>query len=139
MSENPAPLPPEDPASAAPPPLGGVPSREDRLWATFIHLSSIIGSSSWALGIPGGNLLLPLILWLVKRDGAPFVDDQGKEALNFQITMTIAGIGLLFIVCVGWALLPALGVFSLVASIVAAIKANEGLAYRYPLTLRLVK
>lgn len=109
------------------------------MWAMLIHLSPILGSVLFSMGIPGGNILLPLILWLIKREGAPFVDDQGKEVMNFQITMTIVGAVLFAIVCVGWALLPALAIYALVLGIYAAVKANDGVLFRYPLTLRLVK
>ncbi|RYD66924.1 MAG: DUF4870 domain-containing protein [Verrucomicrobiaceae bacterium] len=117
-----------------------LPSKDERMWAMFIHLSGIVGSLFAIYAIPG-NLLLPLILWLVKREGAPFINDQGREAVNFQITMTIAGIVcvILFFVCVGVPLFFALGVFSLIVSIIAAVKSNEGVAYRYPLTIRFIK
>jgi len=117
-----------------------VPStKEERLWATLIHLSGIVGASLAAFFIPG-NILLPLVLWLIKREGNSFVNDQGKEALNFQITITIASIvsALLVFLCIGVPMLIVVGVISLVLSIIAAIKANEGVAYRYPFTLRLI-
>jgi uncharacterized Tic20 family protein len=126
-----------------PPPMpgepGALPSKDERMWAMLIHLSGIVGSC-FAVALIPGNLLLPLILWLVKRDGAPFVDDQGKEAVNFQITITIAGVVffLLTFVCIGFPLLIALGIYALVVEIIAAIKSNEGVRYRYPLTLRLI-
>jgi uncharacterized Tic20 family protein len=83
----------------------------------------------------------PLIIWLVKKDEDPFVDNQGKEALNFQITVAIAFIvsGLLTFVCVGVFLGAAVGVADLVFCIVAAAKANSGQAYRYPVSIRFVR
>ena len=110
------------------------------MWAMLIHLSGIVGGALAAAGIPG-NLLLPLILWLVKREGAPFIDDQGKEAVNFQITVTIAGVicFLLTFVCIGFFLLIALAVFVLIVEIIAAVKSNDGVAYRYPVTFRFIK
>lgn len=121
-------------------PVGPLPSKDERLWATLIHLSGIVGSASFAVGIPCGNLLLPLILWLIKREGAPFINDQGKEAINFQITITIAGIAFfaLTFLCIGFPLLVILPIYALVLEIVAAVKANEGVRYRYPLTIRLI-
>jgi uncharacterized Tic20 family protein len=91
--------------------------------------------------IPFGSIVGPLIIWLIKKDEMPFVDDQGKEALNFNISMTIYGLisVLLVFVLIGFILLVVLGIAWLVLAIVAAVKANEGIAYRYPLTLRLVK
>jgi hypothetical protein len=92
-----------------------------------------------------GHLLGPLIIWLAKRDGNPFIDDQGKEALNFQITITlyyIACVVLIFTVIGSIIGIPGLfvvGAFQIVCTIIAAIKAQDGTAFRYPLTLRLVK
>ena len=121
---------------APPPAPEGMPSAEERQWGLFAHLSSLSG-----LLIPFGNLLGPLIIWQIKKDTLPFVADQGKEALNFNITMALAAIvsALLMIVLIGFLLLPLVGLVSLVFSIIAAIKANNGEAYRYPFALRLIK
>ena len=129
ISETPPPMPPPSPA------VGGGPSKDDRNLAMFCHLGGFVG---WI--IPFGNIITPLIIWLVKREQSAFVDDQGKEALNFQITMTILAIvcSLLIFVFIGFLLLPALLIYDLVLIIVAAIKSQEGEAYRYPLTLRLI-
>lgn len=100
------------------------------------HLSTLAGY----LIIPLGNLIAPLVIWLVKKDTMPFVDDQAKEALNFQITLSIAaviGVVLTF-VCVGWFVLAAIWIAGLVFGIIAAVKSNEGVKYRYPATLRLI-
>ncbi|MGB3311175.1 MAG: DUF4870 domain-containing protein [Nodosilinea sp.] len=111
-------------------------SPESRMWAMLAHLSSLSGFI-----IPFGNIIGPLIIWLVKRDEMSFVDDQAKEALNFNISMTIYGLisAILIVVFVGFLMLAVLGIAWLVLAILAAVKANEGVAYRYPLTLRLVK
>lgn len=87
------------------------------------------------------NFLGPLVLWLIKKDESTFVDNQGKEALNFQITVAIglAVAGILSFACIGLFLLPAVGIADLVFSIIAAVAANKGEAYRYPVCLRLVK
>ncbi|TXH10386.1 MAG: DUF4870 domain-containing protein [Gammaproteobacteria bacterium] len=102
----------------------------------FAHLASLVG-----IVIPLGTILGPLVVWLVKKDTMPFVDDQGKEAVNFNITVLIAVIvsGLLTLVLIGFVLLFAVGIAWLVLTIMAAMKANEGAAYRYPFTLRLIK
>jgi uncharacterized Tic20 family protein len=118
---------------------GAIPSKDERLWAMIIHISGLVGASLGAFFVPG-NLIVPLILWLIKREGNPFVDDQGKECINFQITITIAAavcIALTF-VCIGAFLLPIVGIYALIVSIIAAVKSNEGVRYRYPLTLRLI-
>lgn len=101
----------------------------------FAHLSSFAGHM-----IPFGHIGGPLLIWLLKKDTMPLVNDQGKEALNFQITMTLALIvsALLIFVVIGFILLPAVWLFDVIVTIIAAVKANEGVAYRYPLCLRFV-
>ena len=111
-------------------------TQDDRTWGMLAHLS--------AFGFficPLGNVIGPLIVWLVKRDQSQFVADQGKEALNFNISVLLAAIacGLLVLVLIGIALGAALFVFWLVMTIVAGIRASEGVLYRYPFTLRLIK
>ena len=124
------------------------PDEEQRRWAMFAHLSVLLGgllSSGWAGGV--GYFLGPLVIWLLKRDTMPFVADQGKEALNFAITVSIACLALLLltVMSLGVAilltlpLLALIGIVALVFVIIGAIKANEGVAYRYPISLRLVK
>jgi hypothetical protein len=105
------------------------------MWAMLAHLSALSGFI-----IPFGSILGPLIIWLIKRDEMSFVNDQAKEALNFNISMTIymlVSLVLVFVV-IGIPLMIVLGIAWLVLAILAAVKANEGVAYRYPLTLRLV-
>jgi uncharacterized Tic20 family protein len=81
------------------------------------------------------------VVWLLKRNDHPFVDDQGKEALNFQISMTIYGIiaGILVILLVGIALLALVAIADFILVIVASMKANDGELYRYPVTIRLIQ
>lgn len=84
-----------------------------------------------------------LVIWLINKDDASkaFVTDQAKEALNFQITVAIAMFVciILTFVVIGAFLAPIVGLLSLVFSIIAAVKANNGEAYRYPFALRLIK
>jgi uncharacterized protein len=142
----PNPVPPQvppigEPAASAPPPYpeaaGGTPSKEEKTWAMAAHLSSLAGY----LLVPLGNVIAPLIIWLIKKDTMPFVDDQAKESLNFQITLTIAAlIGLVLLAfCVGGIILAAVWVAGLVLTIVGGVKANDGVKYRYPFALRLIK
>jgi len=93
------------------------------------------------LGIPLGNILGPLVLWLVKKEGDALVDATGKEVLNFQISASIYGIVciLLAFVAIGFVLLPVLLIAVVVYTIIGAMKANEGQLYRYPFTLRFIK
>jgi uncharacterized protein len=81
-----------------------------------------------------------LVIWLIKREEGGFVEDQAKEALNFQITASIALIAsaVLVLVLIGIVLAPAVSLASVVLAIIGAIKAHAGQRYRYPLTLRLV-
>lgn len=131
----PSPPPSEQPSTAPPPPLGPVP-QEQRPMGMLCHLLALAGYV-----IPFGNIIGPLIVWMVKKDEMPFVDDQGKEALNFQITMTIIAIICAVTVCVGIGvvLLPIVGIVNIVFIIIASIKANEGAAYRYPFNIRMIK
>jgi uncharacterized Tic20 family protein len=123
-------------------------SADERQWAMFAHLSALAGgilTSGWAGSI--GCFIGPLVIWLVKKDTMPFVDDQGKEALNFNITVAIVflALALLSIFTLGLGLIIAIpawiiiGIAWLVFTIIAAVKANEGKAYRYPFCWRLVK
>jgi uncharacterized Tic20 family protein len=110
-------------------------SKEQNMWAMLCHLSIFIGFI-----IPFGNVIAPLVIWLIKKDEFPLVDDQGKEVLNFQISVTIyfiASIILIFIL-IGIPLLIAVGVFVIITTVIGAIKANEGIKYRYPLSIRFI-
>ena len=115
---------------------GPAPSPDDRTWGMLAHLSSLAG-----FVVPLGNIVGPLVVWLVKKDRQPFVDDQGKESLNFQILVTIAVIICIALWClvIGIVLLPIVGILALVFEFIAAVKAYGGEAYRYPVTLRLIK
>ncbi|MGV8931729.1 MAG: DUF4870 domain-containing protein [Luteimonas sp.] len=135
-------------AMTPPPPPSGTASAEERQWAMFAHLSALLGgilTSGWAGSI--GCFIGPMIIWLVKKDTMPFVNDQAKEALNFNITVAIVffALFLLALLTLGIGLIVAvplwiiIGIAWLVLTIIAAIKANEGVAYRYPFALRLVK
>ncbi len=106
-------------------------------WAMLCHL---LGLCTF-IGIPFGNIIGPLVVWLIKGKEYDFVDEQGKEALNFQISMTIYALiaGLLIIILIGWILIFALVVADIVLTIMASIKVNNGESYRYPYIFRLIK
>lgn len=113
------------------------PPAEERKWAAICHLAALAGLVVWGIGI----VLGPLIVWLLKKDQRPFIDEQGKEALNFQITVFLAGVvctSLVFLL-IGIPLLIALGVLDFICVVIAAVKASEGVSYRYPVSLRLIK
>ena len=111
-------------------------SQEARQWAMFCHYAAFFG-----LIFPFGNLIGPLIVWQIKKDLHPFVDDQGKEALNFQVSVALAAMlcFLLMVVVIGFPLLALLSVVAVVLTVIAGIKANEGQPYRYPFSWRLVR
>jgi uncharacterized Tic20 family protein len=119
-----------------PNPVAGVPTQDERTWGMLAHLTAFSGFL-----IPLGSVIAPLIVWLVKRDQSEFVADQGKEALNFNISVLLAGVvcGILVWIFIGILLGVALFIFWLAMTIIAGIKASEGIRYRYPITLRLIK
>lgn len=130
MNDHVDPTPPPPPGAVPPPSDPGQPSQDAKTMAMLAHL----------LGLFTG-FLGPLIIWLIKKDEDPFVNDQGKEALNFQITVIIALFASGFasmLCCVVIPLTVAVVVANLVFCIIAAIEANKGVAYRYPVTLRLI-
>ncbi len=122
-------------------------SAEERQWAMFAHLSALAGGLLTSAIGGWGFFIGPLVIWLMKKDTMPFVADQAREALNFNITisaimlvlliLTVAtlGIGILLT----GPLMLIVGIAALVLVIIAAMKANQGIAYRYPMTIRLVK
>lgn len=111
-------------------------SNEVKQWAMLTHLAAFA-----AFLIPFGNIIGPLLVWQLKKDLSPYVEQNGKEAVNFQITIAIVALVgmLLLFVLVGALLLPILGLYWLVLTIIAGVKANNGVAYRYPLTIRFIK
>ncbi len=114
------------------------PSRSECQWAVGCHLAALCGI---VVPVPAASILGPLLIWVLKRGDGAFIDDQGKEAVNFQISMLIY-----FMVCIvlsmvliGLLLLLPLAIFGFVCVIVAAVKAGDGVAYRYPLCIRFIK
>lgn len=105
-------------------------SKDDMTMAMLCHLLAIFT-----------GFLGPLVLWLIKKDQSAYVNQQGKEALNFQITITIAWFvaALSTAICIGAVLLPAVGIANLVFCIMGSVAANKGEPYRYPVSLRLIK
>jgi uncharacterized Tic20 family protein len=102
-------------------------------------LSHILALTGY-IGVPLGNIIAPLIVYLMKKDESPFVAEQARESLNFQISMSIYGLisGVLVVVLIGFLLLAVVWVAGVILTIIAAVKAANGEAYRYPLTIRLI-
>ncbi len=114
----------------------GVPVVRDYSLETLCHLLGL----AFLTPIPFGNVLAPLVLWLWKRDTHPGVDLHGKEALNFQLSMSIYMVvaGLTIFLVVGFVLLPMVLVTNLVLIVIASVKASRGELYHYPLTIRFI-
>ena len=120
-----------DPISqpASPQPAAPLTEAEDRQWASFAHLGGILG------------ILPSLIIWLIFKDRGRLTNSEGKEALNFQITLLIAefiGYFTTFLI-IGFLIIPAVYIVRIIFSIMAFLKAKDGISYRYPFALRLIK
>lgn len=125
-------------------------TRNERNIAALVHLSSVAGFL-----FPFGNLVAPLVIKLLKREGSNFIDANVKAAINFQISASIYGVvGLIpvfvltvitllvapgIFVLVGISLLAALVIIPMVVAIMAAIKARKGEMFDYPLSIRFLK
>jgi uncharacterized Tic20 family protein len=130
-----------------------IPGKEVRNSAMFTHLAAF-GS----LVVPFGNILGPLIVWQIKKDQSEFVDENGKESINFQITYTIVifvllGLGAGFAISSGFrgfeggiaisivffiAIIILYALMALVFVIIASIKASKGEMFRYPMSIRFI-
>jgi uncharacterized protein len=124
----------DQPQPPSPPPSSTSTSSEVRTWSVLCHASALLGLFFHFFG----HLLGPLIVWLVKRDLSPEIDANGKESLNFQISMLIYDIiaGILCLVLIGIPILIALWIMNTVLVIVASVKTSNGEFYRYPFTIR---
>lgn len=110
--------------------------QDERMWAMFCHLSAFAGYI-----VPFGSILGPLVIWSVKKQQFPVIDEHGKDALNFQISIAIYMIisAIFIIIVVGIFMLIALWVFQTVMIIIASIKANNGEEFKYPLSIQFLK
>lgn len=145
--DTPPPMDPNsNPGNDAPPPYHPAPSTA----GVGLGQGKISESDERTMGmlahILGGvtNFLGPLIIWLIKKDESPFVNDQGKEALNFQITVAIGYVVMMVLSfipvvgCITSILMMAIWVAGLVFGILGGLEANKGKVYRYPFALRLI-
>ncbi|MFZ0616271.1 MAG: DUF4870 domain-containing protein [Chthoniobacterales bacterium] len=110
-------------------------SESARSWCIGLHLS---GLSGLILSFALAHIVVPLVIWLVKRANSPEIDATGKEVLNFQISYTIYSIiaGALCFVLIGFLILPIVLIVWLACIIIAAVKTSNGEKYRYPFTIR---
>jgi uncharacterized Tic20 family protein len=122
------------PTSPPPPAPTSSTSSEVRTWSVLCHASALLGLFFHFFG----HLLGPLVVWLIKRDASPEIDANGKESLNFQLSMLIYDIvaGILCLVLIGIPILIALWVLNTVFVIIASVKTSNGEFYRYPFTIR---
>jgi uncharacterized Tic20 family protein len=125
-----------EPSPSAEPVAPNLSNNQIRTIAMWCHLSALAG-----LLVPMGNVIGPLVVWLTQRDKSAFIDDQGKEAINFQLSVMVyaAVCFLLILILVGFLLLLALSFGALALVIIAALQANQGIAYRYPLIIRFIR
>lgn len=109
---------------------GAVSPSDERMFALFAHIGGVFFS-----------FLVPLVIWLVYRERSRFLDDQGKEALNFQITLAIAYLAgaILSVIGIGLLIMLAAWIYAIVGAILAALAVNRGEQYRYPWALRFIK
>ena len=123
-------------AETAPGPVPGTPGRDERQWAMLCHLSAML----MYVTVVGG-FIAPLVIWLLKREEMPFVGDQGRETLNFQITTLLALCvgGILALVLIGFLIIGAVLLFHFIVTIIACVRSSEGVAYRYPLCWRVIR
>lgn len=111
-------------------------SQDEKNWAMFCHIGVFAGFI-----IPFGNLIAPMVLWLMKKDEMPFVNFHGKEVINFQLTILIAVVvsWLLIFIVIGFLLLAVIGVFVVIVTIMGIVKTSQGEYYHYPLAIRFIK
>jgi len=137
-------------AEAGTGPAAIAPSRDERQWAMLCHLSAMLMYCTVI-----GGFIAPFVIWILKRDEMPFVADQGRETLNFQITALLVMMfgGLLMVtggvlaililplglVVIGGALIGATLLFHFIVTIIATVKVSEGVLYRYPVCWRVIR
>lgn len=111
--------------------------KDARMWNMLCHLTALLGF----VGVPFGNIIGPLVIWLIKKNEIPSVDEHGKAALNFQISITIYSFValVLCLILIGYVLLFALVIVDIIFVIMAAVKANNGEPYKYPMTINFLK
>lgn len=107
-----------------------------RSWGMWLHLSQFAGYL-----IPLAGFIVPILIWLLKKESVPGLDAHGKQVINWMISHVIyvCGAGLLCLVLVGIPLLMLLGLLGLIFPIIGAIKASEGTVWKYPLSIRFLR
>jgi len=127
----------ENTAGAKPASQGREVGKKARQWAMFCHIAGLAWMVWWLAPVIGG-VIGTLIVWQVKKDDDPFIDQNGKRAFNFQLSMLIYAAGLCLTV-IGVFLTPVVGILDIVFTIIAAIRASDGKDYQYPLTIPFIR
>ena len=111
-------------------------SKDEQTWGMLCHLSALAG-----FVVPFGNVIGPLVVWMMKKAEYPLVDREGKKALNFQITIAIVFFILIpfCFILIGIPLIVLLGIASLILTIIAAVKTSKGEEYNYPVSIKFIK
>ena len=130
---------PSNPPQSNPLPPGVAPTispAEERNWAVATHLAAFSGY----IGVPCGHILGPLIIWLIKKDTSNFLDEVGKETVNYNISILIW-----FVICIpfcfiliGIPVLIGLMIMDIIVTIMAAVAASNGEQYKYPLAIKFI-
>lgn len=107
---------------------------EERTYALFLHLL-LLGNF---VGLPIISLVVQIAMWLAKRKESPFIDDHGREAINFHLSLLLWGLiaALTFILCIGIPLAIVVFILSIACPILMAVRTNNGEFVRYPMTFR---
>ena len=110
---------------------------QERIWGMLCHLTALLGLA----GIPFGNIFGPLLVWLYKKKAYAMVDKQGRESLNFQLTMTILVLiaALLIYLKIGMMLIFVLASINVVLVLIASVQSYRGETFRYPFQIRFLK
>lgn len=129
-------------------PLIDIPDRNARKWAMLCHLGGLARITL----VPFTGILLPLIVWLAKQDEHPYIDEQGREAVNFQFTLSVMSVAtwltigaLKWIPIIGllryplYILLPLIWIMAIGGAIYAGLRANEGEDFRYPFSFNICR
>ncbi len=111
-------------------------SQDERNMGIAVQVSSFAGYI-----IPFGSILGPFIVWLMKRDEMPFVDECGRNCINFKLSLMVYMLisAVLMFVGIGFLLIGVLAIVDIVFTIIAAMKASEGVSYKYPMTIKFLK
>ena len=127
---------PPEQAHDATPGTGAVLSQDEKNWGMFCHVAVFAGCI-----VPLGNIIGPLVIWLMKKDQYGFVDYNARQAMNFQITILIAMLlsALLAFVLIGILMLIGIGIFALIMTIRAIIQSGRGNYYTYPCSIKIIR